>query len=305
MNLRKSNLMNMFKAVVIHCTTNPLATATISAFAVVFAILQNKIDLIIQNQQIIQNGTSGVTIASLHARERMTTFASRCANALLALGHQTGNDLLIRKVDYSLSDFKRMKKEDVSVLCKTIADLVNFYLTALAPYGITPADAADLQSSIVDYTVGSQNPRYATITRKEAGEQNDLIMKDIEENILKKQMDPMVRSLLPIEPSFVRGYFNAREVVDLGKNITKIRGVITDANGVALPGITLTIRNYASNIIYNVVTDFSGRYSISNIQSGDYLLKVIGDGYQPVVEEGVHLVAGREVDRSFQLSRAA
>ena len=46
--------------------------------------------------------------------------------------------------------------------------------------------------------------------------------------------------------------------------------MITDANGSALPNATVEVRNVATGVAHNVVSDAEGRYRAPLLAPGDY-----------------------------------
>ena len=59
-----------------------------------------------------------------------------------------------------------------------------------------------------------------------------------------------------------------------------IVGHVTDPSGAAVPGATLTITNKATNQSRQAVTDQAGDYSIADLQTGSYALKVTREGFK-------------------------
>ena len=49
-----------------------------------------------------------------------------------------------------------------------------------------------------------------------------------------------------------------------------IEGLVTDATGAVLPGVTVTVRNMDTNLTREFVTDGTGRYSAAALQPGRY-----------------------------------
>lgn len=305
MNARNSNRVSMFRAIIAYCLSNPAITATIAAFAMVFTAMQNQLSFISQNDRILLNGTKGVTSDTRRDRSIMTVLGRRIANAVLAFANEAGNETLAQSVNYTLSQLNRLKKEHIIDVCRIILDAATTNLANINAYGITAIELSDFQTSINNYATTMQAPRSASADRKQAKSKLDSQIKDFEENLLKKKLDPMVRTLETTYPDFASGYFTRRAIVDNGKNHTKFGGSITDNNGTPLKGVTITIRQYDSNVSYTATTNFSGVFMIDGILAGDYSVDIERNGYQSITEQGVHFTPGRAVDRTFQLSLVA
>src|SRR5436305_1887561 len=64
-------------------------------------------------------------------------------------------------------------------------------------------------------------------------------------------------------------------------------GNVTDSTGGALPGATVTARQWETNLTREVVTNAQGAYSIPNIPSGTYTVVVTVQGFQPFTASSI------------------
>src|SRR5436305_8310823 len=64
-------------------------------------------------------------------------------------------------------------------------------------------------------------------------------------------------------------------------------GNIVDASGSALPGVTVTITEVNTNIVYNTVTNESGNYVFANLKDGTYRVAGELSGFKKTVRDGV------------------
>ena len=83
-----------------------------------------------------------------------------------------------------------------------------------------------------------------------------------------------------------------------------ILGTVTDANGAAVPGATVTAKNVATGIERTVIADEYGNYSITELQIGRYQVTVNKSGFQTLVinEVNVEVAGERTVDASLAVS---
>ena len=70
-----------------------------------------------------------------------------------------------------------------------------------------------------------------------------------------------------------------------------IAGTVTDPNRALVPGASVTVRSEETNNEARTVTDDQGRFQVSDLQPGDYLLSIKREGFAPyprrvVVEVG-------------------
>ena len=61
-----------------------------------------------------------------------------------------------------------------------------------------------------------------------------------------------------------------------------ISGIVADAQGGVLPGVTVTVRNVESGVTRSVVTEADGKYRIPAVPPGTYALKAELSGFSPV-----------------------
>jgi outer membrane receptor protein involved in Fe transport len=61
-----------------------------------------------------------------------------------------------------------------------------------------------------------------------------------------------------------------------------LTGIVSDASGAAMPGVTVTATNQATNIAYTGVTNGVGNYIITSVPIGDYIVGVELQGFKGV-----------------------
>ena len=83
-----------------------------------------------------------------------------------------------------------------------------------------------------------------------------------------------------------------------------ILGSVTDPNGAVVPAAIVTAKNVATGIERRTVTDDVGNYTLAELQTGTYEIKVERTGFQPATVTGVLVeVAGeRRVDVSLTVA---
>jgi hypothetical protein len=66
-----------------------------------------------------------------------------------------------------------------------------------------------------------------------------------------------------------------------------ITGIIQDVSGAMLSGITVTARSAETGRTRSTITDETGRYTIVNLEPGEYQLRAELQGFQTAVRNGV------------------
>ena len=87
----------------------------------------------------------------------------------------------------------------------------------------------------------------------------------------------------------------------LAQNTGVIEGIIADASGGVLPGVTVTLKNTDTGIERNATTDEDGRYRFPALQPGTYSVRADLPGFASEERRGVALTIGLEVRQDFTL----
>ena len=84
-----------------------------------------------------------------------------------------------------------------------------------------------------------------------------------------------------------------------------IEGTVVDAQGGAVPGVTVTAKNTATNFESVVVTDRSGRFRAVLLPVGPYQVTASLEGFATVVQKGLDLGVGQTLTVNITLKQAA
>ena len=74
-----------------------------------------------------------------------------------------------------------------------------------------------------------------------------------------------------------------------------IQGVVTDATGASVPGVTVEARNAATNLTRTQVTESDGRFVFLQLPSGTYTVTYTLPGFATLVQENIGLTVGQAV----------
>ena len=80
-----------------------------------------------------------------------------------------------------------------------------------------------------------------------------------------------------------------------------IAGVVQDASGAVIPGVSVTTRNVDTGITRTVTTDEGGRYTLPDLTVGNYEVEAQLPGFQTEVRSGITLSVGRSAVVNFAL----
>jgi hypothetical protein len=87
-----------------------------------------------------------------------------------------------------------------------------------------------------------------------------------------------------------------------GEASAVVTGVITDAQGGVLPGVTITLRNVESGTVRTVVTETDGQYRLAGLQPGRYSLRAELSGFAPAEVTNLTLTIGLAVQQNLTMS---
>ena len=86
-----------------------------------------------------------------------------------------------------------------------------------------------------------------------------------------------------------------------------LAGTVTDPNGAAVPGASVTVKNTETNIANSATTNEEGSYTIPFLAPGKYTVSATGPGFKTTTVENVDVqVDGRlTIDLQLQVGAAA
>ena len=84
-----------------------------------------------------------------------------------------------------------------------------------------------------------------------------------------------------------------------------LTGTAKDATGGVMPGVTITVRNQATNEVRSTVSSTEGLYRITNLPRGSYEVKAELEGFKTIAQSDVLLTVGDTVRLDFDLEVGA
>ena len=93
-------------------------------------------------------------------------------------------------------------------------------------------------------------------------------------------MNVLLRRVRRLSLSVIAVLFGLSAVAS-AQNIGTVSGVVTDAQGLAVPGVSVTLENRVSRTNQDTVTDADGKYTLANIPFGIYVLSATLQGFAP------------------------
>jgi hypothetical protein len=78
-----------------------------------------------------------------------------------------------------------------------------------------------------------------------------------------------------------------------------ISGTVTDTSGARVPGVSIAVRNVATDIVSTAITNQDGYYTIPSLIIGNYEVRVQKTGFTTGIRRGIDLTVGREAVVDF------
>ena len=115
--------------------------------------------------------------------------------------------------------------------------------------------------------------------------------------------NPFGRTLLPIFVfSFLFLFITNSFAQDLDE--VTISGKITDSNGLAIVGATVTATLVETGVERTVITNDDGRYKIIELSPGLYKVSASANGFGTKIKTDLETVSGQDVQLDFSLDPA-
>ncbi len=86
------------------------------------------------------------------------------------------------------------------------------------------------------------------------------------------------------------------------ENTSAIEGVVQDASGKPVAGAFVKLKNNDRHLEFMVISQAQGRYTVSNLPAGKYVVQGIGGGYQSNVSAPVDVAEGKTAKQDLSLT---
>jgi hypothetical protein len=228
MDSRQEAKLNMYHAVISHCDANAAIVATVPAFATLLTAFKAKVSSIDSTAALEAQVISGIATDKKVMRTNLCQQAADIAAVVYSYAVSVANNTLKEEVDFSKSELKDLRDDQLAPTCRNIHDAANDNLVALATYGITAPMLAAFDTLIDDYAAAVPKPRNAAALRKTYASTLKTLYKD-SSGMLDDQMDPLAVQFKAANLEFYTTYKNNRITVDPAVSNTRVAGDITDS----------------------------------------------------------------------------
>lgn len=87
----------------------------------------------------------------------------------------------------------------------------------------------------------------------------------------------------------------------------EVSGTVIDGTGAAVPNANVTLTNAATNVARSTVSDSTGRYILSLLPPGEYIVSVEAAGFRKLIQRGLNLQVNQQaqLDLTLQLGQVS
>ena len=87
----------------------------------------------------------------------------------------------------------------------------------------------------------------------------------------------------------------ASSTLSFAQSTASITGIVKDSAGGVVPGVSVVVKNDASGVAQEGVTDADGRYSVTALQAGSYTVTASLTGFKTAVAKSIRVAPGQPI----------
>lgn len=267
---------------------NANIVAAVPALVSLIILFKGVIVSILNTAQLADVNLTGIAQDKGSAKSHLAFTASDFADIIGSFASATKNATLKQEINYSHSKLLRMRDEALAPVCRIIHDRAEENLDALRDYGITPQKLTAFDTAINDYAAKTPKTRTAIVNRQAQNANLRELFKQLDD-ILKNQMDGLMKNFRSTHPDLYNAYLAAREIIDSHTTVTQLKGSVIDiADEKPLKGAIVTI----VELNKSKTTNLNGEYLFKPAEHGTFTLKIEKTGYAPYQKEELEIKTG-------------
>jgi len=213
MELKQTNRVRMFTAVIAVLEQFQSVWSTMAPFAAAFHRFEDKVQAVNDAAQKQGTATAGASLDRENARDALEDVLFLVCQALKVLAHQANDNELRTLTDVSSSSLHVMNDVELENLANTIKTQTVPRAAQLATLQVSAENLAELATAIDNFNEVKSAPRAATANRVAHTEALGQLIREASD-VLRNELDPMVSLFVRTNPEFVAAYRAARVIVD-------------------------------------------------------------------------------------------
>lgn len=292
MNKRQNAKLNMYQSVKLVMDANQLIWQVLIAMVAAFTGFTGKLAALIVAAREQEENIKGYSEQKRLRRITMAEKANEIRSAIQAFAVETGNMVLFEKVNYSLTELLSGSGNRSRSRSQIIHEEAQEHETALADYGVTPEEIAELAEAIESFATIIAQPKEYIAKKKYYTELISSLIKDID-GILKNKMDKLMENFRLTAPQFYKEYFNNRIIFDAKTNYTEIRAtILNEVTGEKLEGVKMVVDGPEHD--YEFLSNYNGIADAKQIHPEIYDLKFELPGFEVTEVKNVDMSPGEK-----------
>lgn len=213
MNNIQENKLSMYLVVDSVCDKYSAVWSSLAPFKAAFELFNESCEKIQELAREQENSSASVTKEKAQCRFKGADLANQIASVLKAHASVMSDLALAGKVDYTRSDFIRVRDVRCVELMQIVHDTAVSKASDLESYGIDADKIGELATEIARYRDLLAAPQEAIAARKVATEEMVAVFGSADK-ILNERLDNLIVLFKASSPEFVSEYQNARNIID-------------------------------------------------------------------------------------------
>jgi hypothetical protein len=252
-------------------------------FSTFYTALQNAITQIQSTGEAQGFDKSGNATGKNQLKDALVTLAVDTARKLTAYAKFAKNQVLLKEMDITESELKRLADTKLKNTAQGIYDRAQTNLASLATYTITAATQTALLTAITNFDKSIGQPRIGTSETSKATKQ--LVVQFKNGDAALDDIDTVVEIIRLTQVDFYNGYRSVRKLINTGTTTLAIKGMVKDAvTGSGLKGAKISFTLNGDAALAKSANGKSG-FSKKSADKGGFLVRTAADGTYTVTVE--------------------
>lgn len=295
--------INMLVALKTMVDANLARFTVIPAFADAYAEITTRLTAMQALKPTAIKKTKPTTDANTALKIELSDKTDEVASTVSSLASKLGNIALKEQMNVKAYKLKNLAQGVLTATCQNIHTLADANKVAAAAYNLTQDMLDDLQALITEYAAEVPEVRTEEGVITAAQKLIEKHKGECEE-VLKGQLDPMVKILKKTDSAALDLWRTARVVIDPPSTTTQAKfQVFTIDNGVEVPIPDAPII-VTGTLIYTATTNEDGDALIKPIAFGIYDITINMPGFLPFLLKDYKMVKGKINKVDIRLVRA-
>ena len=297
MNARHDQRLGMYRRRMAYLLKNSSYTNSLPGYSAYYTTANNELVKLQSISEQLQFSRAGLTKYKAEMRKKLVYNLAESVNRGVAYCKSTSNFVLLKEIQYTLSQIKGMTDNDLRDVAQGVHRKLDANLLALATYGISAITQATLLANISAFISTIPNPTLGINETSSLRDQLNASFKRMDATM--DLIDALVEMLRFSQPDFYLGYKKSKKIEKKGmRHLSMTCRVIDSISKEGINGASIVLTLDKSSVQYDSavepitkITAKKGGFIIPNLLAGVYTVDVFKDGYQKtrlmaIVEDG-------------------